>query len=134
MLHILDFFYCATCLHSLLIKHCFSLFIQLEARGKDKVFFFQCGADYEAWFFAVLLGITSKYLFLPICLAMTAQNTASSQYAVWRNWFSTFIAVLDLITCIAFLLRLQFKFSHIQWLFKWIIKIGRDEDELESLV
>lgn len=108
MLHIL--------VHSLLIKHCFFLFIQLEAKSMEKVGFFSVREDYESWFFAVLLGTTSKYVFLPICLAMTAQNTASLQYAVRRNCFSTFIAVLDLIMCTAFLLRLQFKFSHIQWL------------------
>lgn len=40
MLHIL--------VHSLLIKHCFFLFIQLEAKSMEKVGFFSVREDYES--------------------------------------------------------------------------------------
>lgn len=52
------------------------------------------GGGIKRFLFA-LLGTTSKYVFLHVSLTVPAQNTASLQYADWRNWFSTFIAILD---------------------------------------
>lgn len=99
-------------LHGPLIKHFFPLsFSFCWSRGGWGFF---CVGVLEGgirrFCFAVLLCATSKYVFLHISLTMPAQNTASLQYADWRIFFSTFIAILDWVLCLDFLLRLQFQF------------------------